>query len=53
MTKPLCWGDDEDTQCYWAKSWTRLYRNVCDFAQEKGILSELLDFLEIQESEEE
>ena len=52
MTKTLCWGDDDDTQCYWAKNWTRLYRNVCDFAREKGMLGELLDFLQYQEEEE-
>jgi len=52
MTKTLCWGDDEDTQCYWNKSWKRLYRNVCDFAREKGMLGELLDFLENEEEEE-
>ena len=53
MTKILCWGDDKDILCYWQKSWTRLYRNACDFAREKGMLGEFLDFLEIQESEEE
>ena len=53
MSKTLCWGDDDDNQCYWQKSWSRLYRNVCDFAREKGILSELLDFLENEDGEEE
>lgn len=52
MTKILCWGDDEDIECYWHKNWNRLYRNVCDFARMKGMLGELLDFLQNEEEEE-
>lgn len=50
--KPICWNDDGDNMCFWQKSWKQLYRNVCDFAREHGMLGELLDYLEIQEEEE-
>jgi len=50
--KAICWDDNDDNICFWQKSWIQLYRNVCDFAIEQDILSELLDYLELQEEEE-
>ena len=52
MTKTLCWGDDDDTQCHWQKSWNRLYRKACDFARYHGMLGEFLTILENMEEEE-
>ena len=52
MTKTLCWGDNEDTQCHWQKSWNRLYRKACDFARYHGMLGEFLTILENEEEEE-